>query len=195
MTNGVAARPAGEEPAAVRRRLGVPDARVLAASEALLVPRKGHARLLEALARLKRSWAEVPFLVVEGDGESRSALEASALSLKGDVRFVGRERRVQDLMAAADVLVETSVAETPSPNVVVEAMMLGKAELASVRSSADQVVDGVAGLLVDSADEEALARALQRLTGDAGLRSSLGAASRASLAGTYATLCRSLLQP
>lgn len=203
--NGVAPRAVVEDAAAVRRRLGVPEGRTLAVSVALLIPRKGHAHLLAALARLKGEGRPVPFLVIEGEGESRPDLEAAArrLGLEGDVRFAGREPRVQELMSAADLFIETSVADTPSPNVVVEAMMLGRAVLASSRSSADQVSDGVDGLLVDPADEPALAGAVGRLASDAALRAALGAKARAAwerdfspqaAVAAYAALYRELLQ-
>jgi glycosyltransferase involved in cell wall biosynthesis len=48
-----------------------------------------------------------------------------------------------------------------------------------VRGPAEQVVDGVTGLLVPVGDARALAGALRQLTGDAELRARMGAAGRA----------------
>lgn len=177
--NGVGLRAISESPSALRARLGIPSGRLLAVSVSLLVPRKGHRHLLGALHRLKRSGKEIPFLVVEGEGEERVPLEGLVrdLGLQEDVRFAGSQSRAFDLINAADVFVDSSIRDSPSPNVVVEAMALGKPVLASVRCSPDQVRDGRDGLLVDPCDEAALADALGRLSADRGLRETLGRAA------------------
>jgi len=67
----------------------------------------------------------------------------------------------------------------PLGNVIMEAMSRGRAVVASaVGGPVDSVLDGVTGLLVPPGDAEALAKAMQRLVLDAGLRDRLGEAGR-----------------
>lgn len=140
--------------------------------------------MLRALARLERR----PLLVIEGEGPEKSNLEAllEELGLSSDVRFIGRERNIFDLLGAADILVESSLGFSPAPNIVAEAMSQGLAVLASVHSSSEQLEDGRTGLLVDPSDTSALAAALASLERDPALRRRLGEAAARAFAEKFA---------
>ena len=177
--NGIAPRMPKKSRAETRRRLGVPEDRVAVASVAVFEPRKGHAHLLRALARLEKR----PLLLIEGVGPEEAALKALAKELKlgDDARFLGREDSVFDLLAAVDGLVETSVSHSPSPNIVAEAMSLGLPVLGSAASSSEQLEHGKTGLLVDPSNESALSRELQSFF-DPALLARLGAAAKEAFA-------------
>ena len=180
--NGIAPREVSESAEETRRRLGVPDGRPLVAHVANFERRKGHHVLLDALAALKSEGAApVPFAVLEGEGPERPAIEAEVrrLGLDGDVRLPGRERNVFDLLAAADIVVLPSVANEDFPNVVLEAMSLGKPVVASrIAGTPEQIVDGVTGILVEPGDPAALAVALGALAAEPDVRSRMGGAGR-----------------
>lgn len=189
LPNGIAARHVVEDAAAVRRRLGAAKDRPLVAVVAVLEPRKGHAVLLEALARLRAEKLEpFPLTVFGGDGPLRAQLEETArsLGLAEDVRFLGWLDRHFDLFNAADIVALPSTGYEDFPNVTIEAMGLGKAVLATrVGGVAEQVRHEESGLLAEPADAAGLAEALGRLCRQADLRERLGRAAKTRFASLY----------
>jgi glycosyltransferase involved in cell wall biosynthesis len=148
---------------------------------ARLMPQKGHAYLLQAMAQVS---AQVPGarLLLAGEGPLRGELEAQAerLGLNGRASFLGLVPRAQlpDLLARTDVVVLASHWEG-LPVALIEAMSAGKPIVASrVGGNPELVADGDNGLIVPPADADQLAEALIRLARDAGLRERMGRASR-----------------
>ena len=147
---------------------------------------KGHALLLDALARLRgASRAEAPrwkLWVVGGpqrDEERQyvGALRAHArdLGIEGDIRFLGERRDVPELLAAADVFCQPNVGPEPFGIVFIEALAAGLPVIATRMGGAIEIVDESCGLLVVPT-AVALAGALGRLLEDDVLRRTLGAA-------------------
>lgn len=173
------------DPAACRARLGVSADTVVIGTVCSLLPRKGVADLLTAVARLQSA---TPLCVlVIGDGPQRAALEQQthAAGLGECVRFVGFQAQVLEWTAALDICVLASASEG-LPRVLLEAMLLGKPVVASrVTGSAELVVDGHTGLLFPYADAEALAAALVALIADPARRQAMGAAGRARVLAEY----------
>ncbi len=189
LPNGIPARPLKEAPAAVREKLGVPPGAVLVGNVALLDPRKGHRFLLEALALARKTCAVPLYLVVEGTGPERAALEALAgeLGLGGAVKFAGRWDGIFDLMNAFDVFALSSTGMEDFPNVVLEAMSLGKPVIGTrVAGVPEQVEDGATGLLVPPGDAPALAAAIASLAADPAKRAAMGAAGKARFDSEFA---------
>ena len=139
-------------------REGVP--RLL--SVGALAEKKGHAHLLEALARV-RAHRELALDVV-GDGELREALEARSarLGLAGSVRFHGElpKHEVARLMRAADLFVLPSLHETFGC-VLIEAMASGLPSVATRVGGVPEVLCAAAGTLVAPRDRDALATAIE----------------------------------
>lgn len=206
LPNGIAARKLTQTPEEVRIRLKVPEGRLLVSVVAVLEPRKGHAVLLEALAKMKKAGeCPLPVTALGGDGFLRPELEAKAeaLGLADDVVFLGWEPRHFDLFNASDVVALPSTCFEDFPNVILEAMSLGKTVVATrVGGVEEQVEDGETGLLVKPDDVGDLAKVLTLACGPAALRQRLGRAAaarfeerftaRASVA-RYVTLYRDLL--
>jgi glycosyltransferase involved in cell wall biosynthesis len=142
-----------------------------------LTEKKGHAYLLEAMARL-RGERELTLDVV-GDGELRGALAERAwrLGLGGAVRFHGErpKEEVAELMRAADLFVLPSLFEN-LPCVLIEAMASG---LPAVATSVGDVPELVADprALAAPRDAEGLAAAIS------GALDRLGEVDRDALAG------------
>jgi L-malate glycosyltransferase len=169
-------------PPGLREQLGGSEARPLVLTAARLDPQKGHRVLLEAAARLP----EAIFLLA-GEGPERERLEglAAELGVAERVRFLGRRDDVPQLLAACDVFALPSLYEGSSL-AVLEAMAAGKAVVSSAIGGTEELVeDGISGLLVPPGDADALAKALRRLLGDAGLREELAARARERVAGEF----------
>jgi glycosyltransferase involved in cell wall biosynthesis len=136
--------------------------------------------LVEALGLLP---AGIDYEVtIAGDGDLRPMLEArlKALSLAGRVWFVGRlpNSEVASLMSELDIFAMPSRREEWGV-AAAEASACGLPVVATtVGGIPEIVVDGETGLLVPPEDPAALARALERLIADPGLRSRLGTAGR-----------------
>ena len=185
--NGIDPQQPLPDPAACRARLGVSADTVVIGTVCSLLPRKGVADLIAALAQLVGQVSTPLCLLVIGDGPQRAALEqqAHAAGLEGCVRFVGFQAQVLDWTAALDICVLASASEG-LPRVLLEAMLLGKPVLASrVSGSAELVVDGHTGLLFPYADRPALTAALATLIASPARRQAMGQAGRARVLAHY----------
>jgi glycosyltransferase involved in cell wall biosynthesis len=147
-----------------------------------LVPVKGHAVLLEALAELRDVDRVAASLDVIGDGPRRQALEmrARALGLSEHVRFHGRvgQDEIKRHYAEADVFCLPSLAEGV-PVVLMEAMAMEIPVVASgVMGIPELIEDRKSGLLVRPGRASALAQALAALAASADVRRELGRGGR-----------------
>jgi glycosyltransferase involved in cell wall biosynthesis len=122
-----------------------------------LAEKKGHADLLEALARLDR---DDVVLDLVGEGELRAQLEdrAHALGLAERVRFLGPRLReeVAEHMREADLFVLPSHFEN-LPVVLIEAMASGLPSVATRVGGVPELIDEAVGTLVPARDADALA--------------------------------------
>ncbi len=185
--NGVRVpRPSPERVKDLRARLGVSRDRVVLGTVASLTAKKGHATLLEAVARLHDQGVKVS-VVLAGEGPARSRLESQsvALGISGDVHFLGAVRDVADVLGAIDIFVLPSMVEG-LPLALLEAMAAGKPVVASAVGGVPEVVASEQnGLLVEPGNVERLASALERLAMSPALRDRLGAAARATALERY----------
>lgn len=159
-----------------RRRLGLPESVHIVAIVARLVPVKNITLFLRAIALVR----EPLLAVVVGDGEERARLETQAaeLGIQPRVRFLGWQRDVRAVYAAADIVALTSLNEG-SPVSLIEAMAASRAVVSTaVGGVPDLVADGITGVLVSSGDPEALAGAISALLREPERRHRLGLAAR-----------------
>jgi glycosyltransferase involved in cell wall biosynthesis len=145
----------------------------------------GRLTAQKALGVAFRAVARVPgaALLVAGEGPDRAELERLADALAADVRFLGPQprERVLELFRGADAAVLSSAWEN-FPHTVVEALAVGTPVVSTAVGGVPEVVrDGENGLLVPVGDEDALAAALQRISGDPALRARLAAAAAPSV--------------
>jgi glycosyltransferase involved in cell wall biosynthesis len=163
--NGIAKRETTELASVTRARLGVSGNALVFGMVALLEWRKGHRVLFHAIARLRELVAEheLPIFLIEGEGPDKEILHdlVMKLGVGNWVRFVGAERHIFNFMQALDVMLLPSVANEDFPNVILEAMSLGKPVIASrIAGTPEQIEDGVTGTLVAPGDDQALALAI-----------------------------------
>ncbi|WP_199808861.1 MULTISPECIES: glycosyltransferase [Streptomyces] len=157
-----------------------------------LVPRKGAAVTIAALARLP----ETELVVVGGPPADRLDDDPEVRRLRGiardagvadRVRFAGAvpSEKVPALLRSADVVVCPADYE-PFGIVPLEAMACGVPVVASaVGGQLDTVADPGTGRLVPPRDPEALARAVAGLLADPAARAACGAAGRRRVLSRY----------
>ncbi|WP_419177004.1 glycosyltransferase family 4 protein [Desulfosediminicola sp.] len=182
--NGIALRDLKSTAEDTRRRIGINDVDgVVFGVVALLIPRKGHQILLNAILKLitERKFYKRQFkILIEGDGPLKNELVdfVEQNGLTQWVTFVGNEKNIVDFMAVLDVLVLPSVQDEDFPNVILEAMALGKPVIASrLAGTPEQVVDGLTGFLVEPRNVDQLSEAMFRLLIDPDTRNELGRAA------------------
>jgi glycosyltransferase involved in cell wall biosynthesis len=162
----------------LRRKLGIPEHRVVFLFAGRLTPLKGCRELAAASVQV---WKRCPeaLCVLVGDGPDRPYLESwiRERSAGDALRLEGARPNVMDYMAAADVFVHPSHAEGLS-NSLLEAMQMGLPVIAANCSSMPELVrDPVEGFLVPKKDPEALGQAMMALLGDQALRERMGQAA------------------
>ena len=145
-----------------------------------LIPIKGHAVLLEAVAAARRT---IPQLTLEiaGDGALEPELHAAVtrLELQDAVTFLGRVAQPGPVFERAEIVVVSSFGEGFGM-VALEAMERGRAVIASAVGGLPEIVeDGTTGLLVPAGDPQALAAAIVRLAENPARTEAMGAAGRA----------------
>ncbi len=174
----------GADRDAVRRELGfgVED-RVIGAI-GNLYPVKGHAVLLEALARLKHPRIHV---VIAGRGEEEPRLRGlmESLSLQGRVHLLGFREDVPRLLSAFDAYALPSFSEGQSL-ALMEAMAAGLPIVASrVGGNPELIRDGESGLLFEAGNPEDLALKLKTVVDSDALAESMAAKARERAAADF----------
>jgi phosphatidylinositol alpha-1,6-mannosyltransferase len=163
---------------------------VVVATIGRLDPRKNHAAVIEAVARLAPRFPALTY-VVASEGRQMGALKdlAARRGVGGRVRFTGAVSNAMRtaILGGCDVFAMPAVRAGTDVEgfgmVFLEAGACGKPVLAgSAGGQAEAVRAGVTGLVVDGAKTEQVTDALARLLGDANLRRSLGAAGKAHAA-------------
>jgi glycosyltransferase involved in cell wall biosynthesis len=163
----------------VRKDLGLAPETPLIGSVARLVPVKGLRYLVSAMPDILQRCSRA-HLLLAGDGDQRSGLEALAreLAVSDRVHFLGFRRDAAAVTAALDVFVLPSLNEGQG-RVLVTAMALGVPIVATRVGGVPEVVkDGRQGLLVPSQDSTALGQAITTLLADREYAASLGMAGR-----------------
>lgn len=136
---------------------------------------KGHRYLFEALPEVRARVGTVKVLLA-GDGPHQGELEAEvrARGLSDIVSFLGQRNDVPELIKLSSLVVLPSLAESFG-YAVLEAMSLGKPVVAAATGGIPEVVAaGETGLLVPTADSQALASAMCQVLQDSALARSLG---------------------
>ena len=148
--------------------------------------RKNHAGVLRAMAVLAGRGLDLRYVIV-GDGDMEEPLRALAaeLGVAGRVEWVqgGGDEIVRKAYAQADIFVMPAIHTGRDIEgfgiVFIEAGLAGLPCVAGdVGGCKEAVLDGRTGLVVNGADVEALAGAIERLARDAEWRRALGQAGR-----------------
>lgn len=166
-------RPAPDDGAAARAKLGVPADALLVGSVANLVPMKGIEYFIRASALVYASRPDSWFLISgstypEHAGyPARLRDEVRASGVPPD-RFVWVDGPPDDVYPALDLMLIASLPRSEGmPTTALESMACETPVVATdVASVPEAVLDGVTGAIVPSRDAEALAAATLELAGD-----------------------------
>ncbi|MEN8258766.1 MAG: glycosyltransferase family 4 protein [Thermodesulfobacteriota bacterium] len=151
----------------LRQTAEMPDGCKIVVSVGRFSPEKGMDVLLEAFALLIDQVEDVQLLLV-GEGQEMTAMEEQVcrLGLTGRVHFPGFSETPGDFVAEADVVVLPSRSEG-IPNVVLEAMAMGKPVVATAVGGVPEIIeDGISGRLVPAEHPSLLARGLAEVLSD-----------------------------
>jgi len=150
--------PEGFSPAEALGGLGLPEGRRFVTIVANTHnPVKDHPTFLRAARRVKGRVPRAAF-VVAGEGPLLEELRAYAdeLGIGEDTFFVGRCRRVAELLAVSEVCVLSSTAEGFS-NSILEYMAAARPVVATdVGGAREAIAEGETGFIVPPGDDEAL---------------------------------------
>jgi glycosyltransferase involved in cell wall biosynthesis len=182
--NGIAAaevvQKAASSPHTLRHDLGLGTRDAIIMVVGRLSAEKGHTYLLHATRLVAAQRANL-CLVIVGDGPLRAELvgEAGEMGIQERVVFLGHRADALALIAQCDLLAIPSLGEALG-NVVLEAMALGKPVIGTRAGGIQELIlDGETGLVVPSADSQALAAAIGRLIDDPEEAHSMGERGRA----------------
>jgi glycosyltransferase involved in cell wall biosynthesis len=137
-----------------------------------VIPTKGIVELVEAWAILRpQGWR----LTIVGPGDPEYQAELLRKFEPENLEFIGELTHAQAMtrMAQCDLFVLPSYTEG-FPNVIVEAMALGRPIVATEVGAIPEMLEGGAGVLVKSRDSQALVDALGRVFLDSDLRDRMG---------------------
>ena len=136
--------------------------RPLFSTIALLEERKGHIWLLKAIKKLKESNIDSdasPFFIFEGNGSTYSILNnyISKNKLENYVTIIKEIPNIFNLINASDAIILPSIFMEDFPNVIIEAMSLGKPVIGTkIAGIPEQIDHHKNGCLVKPKDSDAL---------------------------------------
>ncbi|MFV8165923.1 glycosyltransferase [Mycobacterium sp. 134] len=165
LPNGVGEPEVSVDPSTVRAELGVPTGAVLVVCVGMMRPEKGHADLLEAIRLLP----DEPSLVVAlaGDGPLADSIGAAVESdplLRQRVRMLGFRTDIDDLLAAADFVVQPSLADA-LPTSLISALAAGRPIVATRVGGIPDIAHDDYSILVPPADPAALSAGISGMAG------------------------------
>lgn len=168
---------------------GCPPDALVVGSVGWLTDIKGHAYLIEAIAKLKRDFP-VLHLVIVGSGDRHEVLvqQAGSAGLSNAVHLLGHREDVEVCLSGMDLFVLPSLNEGMG-RALIEAMAAGLPVIASRVGGIPAVVrHELTGLLVPPGDAGALAAALRRLLDQPEWAAQLGAAASRSVDSRYGSV-------
>jgi glycosyltransferase involved in cell wall biosynthesis len=165
----------------IRRELGVPPDAPLV-GQAGVRSWKGGNGLLRAFLQVRRELPSSHLLLVgcTSEGERAEVVDlAQEMRMEGAVHVLLRREDMPDILAACNVVTDSSWAGTGVSAAVREAMALGRAVVATDRAGNPELVEhGVSGLLVEPRNVPTLAAGVLRLLRDPELAARFGEQGR-----------------
>jgi len=166
---------------ALRAALGIGPDDVAIGMVGRLAWQKGIDDLFAAVKIVHPRVPRARFFVV-GGGRDADAVAAAAAELNGAVTLLGQRDDVPELLAAMDIVVQSSRREVMAQTTL-EAMAVGRPIVSTTTVGADEAIeDGASGLLVPVGDAAALADRIVALAADRDRRVALGRAARERIA-------------
>jgi len=163
----------------IRGELGLTDGDRIVSMVGQIVPWKGHATFIRALAQIPEAVGLIVGNDLFGDhADLLNSLHALSRDLGvGDrIIFLGWRDDVPDILMDTDVLALPSEAE-PFGRVALEAMALGKPVVGTLAGGLPEiVVQGKTGILVEPGDADQMAQAIRSLLNEPDVARAMGEA-------------------
>lgn len=165
-----------------RKRWGFPTKNIILITVARMEPRKNHATVIKALAKLREKGLPIVYILI-GDGEERKKLETLVkdLAVEPHIKFLGcvSEREKIKSLCASDIFIMPSIQLGPMIEgfgiVFMEAAAAGLPSIAgNVGGQPEAVVHGKTGLVVDGKNADKIANAIQFLVENPDIRKRMG---------------------
>jgi len=163
----------------MRADLKIPEGSFFVGTACRLTAAKGLKWLLHSIARVVKERQDVRF-VIWGDGPEKRYLSgmASDLEIETFVLFPGHRPDVECHLPSLDLFVMSSISENFSISLL-EAMRAGLPIVATdVGGNPEAITNGVHGILVPSANPQAMADGILALLEDPSLREKMGRQAR-----------------
>lgn len=163
----------------IRREFNLSSEKIVISVIARFHPVKGHAYLLEAMARIVKENPQV-VLFLAGSGSLKNELEnlAGVLGIAKNVIFAGFRKDIPEIAAASDFMILPSLSEGLSLTIV-EGMAMKKTVISTqVGGTPEIITSGSDGILVPPADVDALREAIEQLLTHPEQRVKLGERAR-----------------
>ena len=163
--NGVdLARFSETHPEKIRKEFNIPDHVPVVGTVGNLSHKKGIPYLLDAIGLIVLAYPNAKFLLVgQGPLEEEMKEKAIHVAARQQIIFTGPRSDIPDLMSAMDIFVLASLFEG-LPNVLLEAMALGKPVVATKVGGIPELIESKGdGILVPPQDPEELAKAVLTL--------------------------------
>lgn len=173
------------DPMPFRKELGIGREIPLVGHVARYTYWKGQMEFVQAAAEVARAKPEARFVLVgapvfENDVYERQVKKlAQDLKLEKQIFFIGYRADLEQVLAALDIYVHSSIEPEGCPLTLICAMAMEKAVIAtSVPGNSEVVQEGINGLLVEPGNPSALAGAITHLLSAPGERNVFGKAAR-----------------
>jgi glycosyltransferase involved in cell wall biosynthesis len=172
--------------AVARAHLGLAPDDLAIGTVGRLAWQKGLDHLFAAVRLVRPRVPRARFFVI-GGGRDAPLVQAAAAApdVAGAVTLLGQRDDVPELLAAMDIVVQSSRREAMAQTIL-EAMAAGRAVVSTATVGADEAIeDGVSGLIVPVGDAPAMAEAIVALAGDPARRVALGQAAQRRIAAHF----------
>jgi glycosyltransferase involved in cell wall biosynthesis len=169
-----------------RETIGIPQQHIFLLAVGRLIQQKAHDTLVQAMAIVCRHNPKI-VLGIAGDGPLLETLNNQIvdLGMQENVRLLGNRDDVPELLASADIFVMSSRSEG-LPIALLEAMGAGLPVICTqIESIEDVIENGRHGILVPIDNAEALALAIERLSGDPNTRLRLSREAKQRVLDSY----------
>jgi glycosyltransferase involved in cell wall biosynthesis len=157
-----------------KEKYSIPENKLIASVVANLEKRKGHIILLEAILKIKQQHSQNidVFFIFEGIGPEKNNLKKyiAENDLDENVIIIDFIPDIFNLLNASDFVILPSIANEDFPNVITEAMSLGKPVIGTnIAGIPEQIENNKTGIVVKSQNPEELKQAILRFASDPSL--------------------------
>lgn len=151
-----------------KNKYSIPENKIIASVVANLEKRKGHIFLLNAILQIKKQYPPelIPFFIFEGFGPEKSTLKQyiKENELHENVLMIDYIPEIFNLLYTSDIIILPSIANEDFPNIVIEAMSLGKPVIGTnIAGIPEQIDNSKTGYVVQPKNAEELKEAIIKL--------------------------------